>query len=175
MKRNLLIIIVTTLLTIAAFFAAVYYYPIALIADRNSLYVERVGFNQFIHDDIPDDTFRDFVKPSPDLIYSYLVYDISEKPLAIEIPAYDDYWLLQIAATNSDSQAYIGSRTEGKKATKFILHSASQTAFQAPEGFKKVQVQTEKGTFLLRYFVRSQDLVSKIDITRKQIKVYTLE
>ncbi len=150
----------------------VYTIPGRLVAERNDIYVQQAnGYNRFVHNKPADASWREFVKPCPDLMYSYLVFDTGKFAIAVELPGHIDYWVNQMVDDQTNSFAYVGQRTAGSQGVKFVLHSDQTPKFETPAGFQSIKSPSVTGTFLLRYLVRSPESISQIDALRKQIRV----
>jgi len=130
------------------------------------------GHNRFVHVARPDANFRQIVKPSPDLLYSTLVFDVTQHAIAVEIPPFDDYWVNQVVAMNTDSVAYIGRRNQPSGATtRFVVYAPPTPAFDVPEGYQKVFSPTAIGVFLLRFLIRDDASLETIEVVRQKICV----
>jgi len=153
----------------------IYTIPARRVAERNAVYLEQAGgYNRFVHKSLPDASWKEFVRPSPDLLYSYLVFDTRKSALLVEIPGYNDYWVNQMVDDETDSFAYVGKRSSGSNDVRFVLYSDKTPAFQVPEGYLSFKSPSPTGTFLLRYLVRSPVGLEKIETLRRQIKVKTI-
>ena len=172
MKINFRYIIGTLVIAFAVWVYGIYTMPERKLAERNEIYLQQAnGYNKFVHKNVADASWREFVKPCPDLIYSYLVFDTRNSAIAVEMPGYNDYWVNQMVDDQTDSFAYVGQRTSGNKDVKFVLYSDDTPPFETPDGFKPFKSPSPTGTFLLRYLVKSPATVSQIDKRRKQIRV----
>lgn len=172
MKINFRYIAGTLIIAFAVWAYGIYTMPERKVAERNETYLKQAnGFNKFVHQKLSDASWREFVKPCPDLLYSYLVFDTRNSAIAVEIPGYNDYWVNQMVDDQTDSFAYVGQRTAAGEDVKFILYSDGTPTFKTPDGYKAYKSPSPTGTFLLRYLVRSPDDVSMLDALRKKIKV----
>lgn len=172
MKINFRYIAGTLVVAFAVWAYGIYTMPERKVAERNETYLKQAnGFNKFVHQKLSDSSWKEFVKPCPDLLYSYLVFDTRNSAIAVEIPGYNDYWVNQMVDDQTDSFAYVGQRTSGSKDVKFVLFSDDTPPFQTPDGFQSYKSPSPTGTFLLRYLVRSPEAVSTLDPLRKKIKV----
>jgi len=173
MKKKLGLFFFSLLFTMALLWAGVLATPGYLVNKRNQEYlIQADGYNNFYHQDLPDDKFKAFVTPSPDLLYSYLVFNTENSALAVEIPPYNDFWVNQMVDDNTDSFAYVGHKTGSSTSIKFLLYSDDTPPFDPPEGFRIIKSPSTIGTFLLRYLVRTQDDIPHLETIRRSIKVY---
>ncbi len=160
---------VTALVVLLSAAALVGGYPHRQMAMATEGMGERAGGpNRFYHEVLPDASWRTIVRPSPDLVYSALAYDLRTGPLVIELPGHDDYWVLQFVADNTDSWAYVGSRTHGRAPVHIALAHGDQAL---PAGMDGYRSPSPTGALILRYLVRGKDEFREIDRKRRTIKV----
>jgi hypothetical protein len=163
-------------LFIAVVFAlyGIYTMPSRLLKEQNEEYLRKAGgYNIFVHLPRADAQWDGFVAPSPDLMYSILVFNIREHPLVVEFPPFPGYWVNQMVADNTDSFAYIGSRTEGDRGVKILLYSDTTPSFKSLEGIRMFKSPSLTGTLLLRYLIKSDDDLKKIEDIRSTIRAYS--
>ncbi|MBU3915890.1 DUF1254 domain-containing protein [bacterium] len=92
----------------------------------------------------------------------------------VEISQYNDYWVNQMVADNTDTFAYVGYQTKSEGPVQFVLYSDNTPPFKTPEGYQRVKSPSTIGTFLLRYLVRAPEDIPHIETIRRSIKVSTL-
>ena len=100
-----------------------------------------------------DATSRRVVMPSPDLLYSLCVYDLSKGPLRITAqPALQTYWSVALYADNSDNFFVQNDRQTGKGAVDLWLVSegANAAAPPVPAGSRVVVSPSRRGLLLMR-------------------------
>jgi len=176
MRRTLAYVMVAVALASLVGGFRIHSMPKRLMAERTDVYlVQAGGYNKFVHKNLPDASWREFVSPSPDLLYSYLVFDTARAPVAIEIPAYDDYWINQMVDDRTDTFGYVGHDTSKSGMAQFIVYSDATPAFDVPEGFSTFKSPTPSGLFLLRYLVRTPDAIDRINATRQKIRVWEVK
>ena len=176
MRRTLAYVMVALAIALLVGSFRIYSLPKRLMAERTYVYLEQAGgYNRFVHQRLPDASWREFVSPSPDLMYSYLVFDTARAPVAIEIPAYDDYWINQMVDDRTDTFGYVGHDTSRSDVSKFVVYSDATPAFDVPEGFSAFKSPSPTGVFLLRYLVRAPDSIDRINATRQKIRVWEMK
>jgi hypothetical protein len=176
MNRKIFYILGCLAIAAAVAVHGIYTMPTKLMLEKNEYYREKAGgMNLFLHQGLPDGSWTGFVRPCPDLMYSYLVFDLRDKPLAVELPGYDDYWVIQMAASNTDNFAYFGHRTQGPEPARLMLYHGQNPDARPPRGFQAIESPTGTGTLLLRYLVRTKADVPKIEAVRQQVKAYSLD
>jgi len=80
------------------------------------------GFNQFDHKQAllgPESTF--VVGPNNDTLYSFGWLDVGTEPMVLSLPDFDRYFVLQIVDIYTYNVEYIGSRTTGNDAGKWLF------------------------------------------------------
>ena len=100
-----------------------------------------------------DATSRRVVMPSPDLLYSLCVYDLSKGPLRITArPALDTYWSVALYADNSDNFFVQNDRQTGKAALDLwlVAEGANASAPAVPAGARVVVSPSRRGLLLMR-------------------------
>ncbi len=174
--RNLLYLSVVLASATATSAYQIHTMPGRLQAERNAFFVEQAGgTNRFYHGPPADASWNAFVRPCPDLLYSYAAFDIRRAPLAIELPGHEDYWVLQMVADDTASFAYVGDRTEGSRPAKVLLTSDDTPPCSPPDGFKLFRSPSPTGTLLLRYLIRSPDSLGLLENLRASIRIHPLE
>lgn len=96
---------------------------------------------------------RDIVLPSPDLLYSVCVFDVSQGPVRVTAhPQLKNYWSIALYAANSDNFFVINDRKAGDKPVDLWLVSegANQEGQKVPEGSSVVVTPSKQGFLLMR-------------------------
>ncbi len=168
MKRFLGIALLTCGVVLAAVYAVVIFYPHYKMAEAMDGIIERAGgANRFVFEPLPDATWRTIVKPSPDLAYGAMTYDLTEGPLVIEAPALAGYWSLQFVDDKTNSFGYAGSRMAGDSVPKIRLSRGENARGNATS----LKSPSNRGIVIVRYLVREPAHFGPIDRLRRQIRV----
>ncbi len=176
MKKNIFAIIISTFVTLGLIVLLIQATPSYLMKNRIKVYVQEAGdVNQFYHQQLPDASFEAFVSPSPDLLYSYLVFDISKAALLVEFPIHNDFWVNQMVDDNTDSFAYVSYETAENRPIKIVLFNHNSPKFEAPDDAKLIEAPSETGVFLLRYLVRDRRDLSEMEAIRRLVKLVELK
>ncbi|MGI9134075.1 MAG: DUF1254 domain-containing protein [Rhodoferax sp.] len=94
---------------------------------------------------------RSVVMPSPDLLYSVCVYDVSDGPLRVQArPNWPDYWSIALYAANSDNFFVLNDRQAGLNAVDLWLVAQGANTATAPPGAQVVVVPSHQGFLLMR-------------------------
>jgi uncharacterized membrane protein len=123
--------------------------------------------NKIIHEPPITSDFRKVVMPSPDLLYSACIYDLSEGALLIKaVVPEDTYWSVSFYASNTDNYFVINDRSVEKREVKLLLVSGEK--HPEIEGAKLVISPTEKGIVIFRIFIPSEDRLDELIAIQKQ-------
>jgi uncharacterized membrane protein len=160
-------LIFTLALAAAIHWAAVAYAP-DIIMSRAMTVMGAKGVNTITHTDRATAASRAIVKPSPDLLYSHCVYDLSRQPLKITTAApTDTYWSVALYASNTDN-FYVLNDTEAKGLpATIILVGQGQTVPAQPEGTIIVAAPTPKGVVLFRTLINNDAREPELDRMRR--------
>ena len=83
-----------------------------------------------------------------ELLYSIAVFDLSAGPLCVSMPAYDDYWSMQVLSEDADNVAW-RSGMGGESAQQFVLDAPA------------------RGVVVLRWLVRNETDRARVDALRR--------
>lgn len=120
------------------------------------------GPNRALHAPRADARARAVVRPSPDLLYTACVFDVSERPLRITAPVQDSYVSVSgFAADTSNffalNDSQVPSAPGGRK--RFDLVIAGAGAADVPAGARAVIAPSPRGLILFRSLItRDADL-----------------
>lgn len=128
--------------------------------------VEAGGVNKATYPDRATAAARGIVRPSPDLLYTACVYDVSDRPLKLTSPVPDTYWSLSTFAANTDNFFVVNDREVRGKRIEIIL-AANENAASEP-GVPLIVAPSTRGIVLFRSLVPSEEAAADIDMLRKQ-------
>ncbi len=110
---------------------------------------------------------RDVVRPSPDILYSICIYDVSKKPLLITCPLPEGYWSASFYADNTDNFFVINDRQARSNPVQLLLVGKNNTATELANAIT-VKAQSDRGLVLIRMLVPDENaLPSLIDVQQK--------
>lgn len=117
---------------------------------------------------------RGIVRPSPDLLYSTCVFDVSEQPLRItaDVPP-DTYWSLSMFAANTDNFFKVNDR-EAKGEHLDLVLAAAGDPVALPPGAKLVETPTFRGIVLTRTLVDDDGRLATLDEARRSFRCVPL-
>ena len=124
--------------------------------------------NEMIH--MPPTTARSraVVRPSPDLLYSAIIYDVSRAPLRITAAVPESYWSISFFANNTDNYFVENDHDIGASSAEFLLVGKGQHV--EPGTARLVEAQSSKGAILLRSLVRDPTSVEALIAVQKQAR-----
>ncbi len=154
----------TLVLAAGVHYAAVLIYPRAMMSYVEGKILKRSGKNSLYHGSPPTPKDRIVVAPSPDLIYSSGVFDVSEAPLRITAPQTGSYMSLSLYAANSDNFFALNDHQIEGEGFDIVLAGPS-----APDpgikGARLVRAPSLTGIILIRYFAgegtRGEEIASR--------------
>lgn len=154
--------------------AAIRYAPDMIMSRVMSRMGER-GVNTIAHGERATAASRAIVKPSPDLLYSTCVYDLTRLPLKVTTAApTDTYWSVALYASNTDNFFVLNDlQTKGQPAT-IVLVDKGQSLPPQPEGVIVVAAPTPKGVVLFRTLVNDDAREAELDQQRRAAKCEAL-
>jgi uncharacterized membrane protein len=114
---------------------------------------------------------RSVVRPSPDLIYSAICFDVSKGPLRItaKVPA-DTYWSTSGFATNTDNFFVVNDKQAKSNPAEILL---VRRGMQIPDaGNAQVVISpSDKGIVLIRYLIPSDDKYQELANVQNEASV----
>jgi uncharacterized membrane protein len=140
------------------------YPPIAVRAYFTGIDREAGGTHRIMHGPIPDASYRQIVKPSPDLLYSTFTYDLGEGPVRLRLPEHDGPWVAQVMDASGNSVGYL-RRGDERAVIALDAHPIEG------EDETVVRVSHERGAVLVRYLVERPAQVAELERKRRTIEV----
>jgi uncharacterized membrane protein len=132
------------------------------------------GTNTLRHGSRPTSADRVVVLPSPDLVYSIGVFDLSSGPLRITAPASQSYMSLSLYAANTDNFFVMNDRqAEGGKFDLILVGPGASDP--GVEGVRLVRSPSQTGIILFRFFAPEGAPLDEIDALRRQIACTVLQ
>lgn len=111
------------------------------------------GINRPLSTLPPTHRSRSIVKPSPDLVYTSCVFDISAGPVLVSGTPSPDYWSVALYAANSDNFHVVNDRQVIASKTAFIIADAKRRPVIPAQHrwLPVVEPPTTNGIVLFRY------------------------
>jgi uncharacterized membrane protein len=113
---------------------------------------KQMSYNQLIVNQVPDETSRTVVRPSPDLLYASCIYNLQDGPLVIEAPVPVRYWSMQFYQMNTDNYAGITNQRDERERVGSVVKVTLIGADDSPDDYtgEVIQSPTQRGMVLLR-------------------------
>jgi uncharacterized membrane protein len=108
------------------------------------------------------------VRPSPDLLYSLAVFDLSGGPIRITAPVLDSYVSLSLYAGNTDNFFVTNDRRLDGPGFDLTLVGPLDPQ-PVVEGSLVVRAPTETGVIVFRYFTGDGSRADEIRSVRREI------
>jgi uncharacterized membrane protein len=120
---------------------------------------DRAGWNVALPSGRPDHTSRGIVRPSPDLLYTVCLFDVSRGPVILTAPVQDSYVSLSGFAANTDNffainDSQVAPDAEGRKRFDAVLLGSVKGSASIPDDATVVAAPTDRGIVLFRSLVR---------------------
>jgi uncharacterized membrane protein len=160
----------TLVLAAVIHWAAVAYAP-DLIMSRAMSAIGTRGTNVITHGERATAASRRIVKPSPDLLYSQCVFDVSRRPLKITTAAPSNtYWSVAFYAANTDNFFVLNDTQAKAQPATIVLMGPGQTVPPQPEGTRIVTAPTTRGIVLFRTLIDDDAREADLDQQRRAAK-----
>lgn len=147
-------------------FAFVYAYPYIVVTSSYFATKNEVKVNEAYHQRPIDASFKKVVMPSPDIIYSACVYDISKSDLLIEakVPKFT-YWSASFYSISTDNFFTINDRMVKDDRITLIL-----TSDKSCRAENCVASPSDRGIVIFRIFIPDQSLIPSLLEFQKSIE-----
>jgi uncharacterized membrane protein len=147
-----------------AHLAALFFVPRAVFTSVVGRPFEGQGTNQLGHRELPKPGMGAW-GPSPDLLYSKCVYDVSAGPVRITTPVPETYWSMSVYAANTDLVAVVNDRELPERRLDAVLALAGQPT---PEGVRVIRVPMARGAAFFRTLVTDPAREAPLDALRRE-------
>ncbi len=112
---------------------------------------------------------REVVRPSPDLLYSICLYDVSKYPLRFTALVPDSYWSVSGFASNTDNFFAINGQQIKSNPAEVLLVGKDMSYEDVDVGNAEVMVApSDKGIVLFRVLIASADELDELMKVQKQ-------
>jgi uncharacterized membrane protein len=130
--------------------------------DRATALRSRAGWNTALPARRADASSRTIVKPSPDLLYTACLFDLSEAPLQLTGPVTDSYASLSGFADNTDNFFAINDSSlvadaTGRKFFNVVLRHPDTPETPLPAAATLVESPSTRGIVLFRTLIPGED------------------
>ena len=117
-----------------------------------------VQYNEWLHvRELQSAKVKSGGSPNVDTLYSTAFYQLATGPLVLSVPAINDrYYTIQFVDSNLSNVAYIGIRTTGADAGRYLLAGPDWEGTPA-EGIELLRLPTNEGFMAMRILVDGPD------------------
>ena len=125
------------------------------------------GTNAILHAPRPTWRSHGVVRPSPDLLYSICVYDLSAADGAVRVHTHDmpeTYWSVSAFDANTNNFYALNDRQAKAGAADFLLIAPGKFAEAGP--LPVVAAPTNRGIVLFRTLINDERHIAEIDAAR---------
>jgi len=122
------------------------------------------GINALGHRELPKPGMGAW-GPSPDLLYSKCLYDVSNGPVRITTPVPESYWSMSVYAVNTDYVTVVNDRDLPDHRLDAVFALAGQAT---PDGVRVIRVPTARGVALFRTLVADPSREAPLDALRRE-------
>jgi uncharacterized membrane protein len=169
MIRNwLLPAIVGLAMAIAAYQGTLLATPYVLMSAAMKKIGAQAPVNSFRFGEPSTPDNQPIVRPSPDLVYSSCVFDVSDGPVLIDVPAVpDSYWSVSIFDARTDVAKVISVRENADKPARIVLHHKDMQLEMVPN-YEPVALKYNKGIALIRILLKDPAQYAAVDAIRRK-------
>jgi len=159
MKKGMKRIIATLALAVVFHLAAVAVLPRAIMTfvSWKARQIYNAPVNSAIHPPRVTADQQSIVMPCPDLLYTLCVYDVSQNPLRIKVPApQDTYFSVAMYAANTDNFFIVNDQQLLKDGREILLIKKGGRV-PGSEKDRVVEAPTAQGIILCRTLIAEED------------------
>lgn len=127
--------------------------------------VAKYPVNELFHMPPTNSESRSVVRPSPDLLYSACLYDVSERPLRIHAILPGSYWSISFFANNTDNFFVMNDAQIGGREAEFVLVGKGRAMPAGPGTV--VEAQSDRGVVLIRMLVERPEAIEDLISVQK--------
>jgi len=160
-------VLATFLFAVIVHIALVSYIPYKAMDTVMNVRFKDLPRNTMVSSPPTTEQSRNVVRPSPDILYSICMYDVSKKPLLFTCHLPDGYWSASFYADNTDNFFVINDR-QAKAKTVEILLVGKNMSVPDPGKTIIVKAQSDKGLALIRMIVPDEKSLPGLIEVQKQ-------
>jgi uncharacterized membrane protein len=163
-------LVLVVILSAGFHYAAVTLLP-SVIMSRVMSTIDPSGKGTIKFGERPTAAARAIVRPSPDLLYSTCIFDVTNTAYRVVTAApTDTYWSVAFYADNTDNFYVLNDHQANGKPATIMLIGKGQTLPPQPEGTIVISAPTNRGLVLFRTLINDDARLAEIDGQRRQSK-----
>lgn len=148
--------------------SAVYFLPIYIVSVAHSRMTASVGVNTIAHGPRVDETARQVVRASPDLLYSICAYDLSDGPVRFSAPMPEDTYA-SLSFYHADSSNFYTQNDRAVADGRFDLTLAKDPSqMSSGDEGRMVLAPGPKGIALFRTLITDESAFDRLDAARRE-------
>lgn len=125
------------------------------------------GSNAWLHAERVTPQSQEVVRSSPDLAYSACAWDLSDGPVRISAPSWDDYFSVSLY-DNRSVNFFVANHRDSAEGVEVLLATAKQAAdLSGTAGVLTVTAPSPTGVALLRYLAPTPPAFARADAVRR--------
>jgi uncharacterized membrane protein len=169
-RRWVLPFLIGGVVTYGAWHATLLATPFALMHAAMTKIGARGPENQFAFGALATAANQPIVRPSPDLLYSTCVFDVSKGPLLVDVePVPGTYWSVSVFDARTDVATVLSDRDTSGKSARLLLHRDDFQVEFTP-GYTHVPLKYSKGILLIRILLTDQSRFAEADAIRRKAR-----
>ncbi len=158
----------TLVLAALVHWATVYFLPIVIVSTAHSRIAAQAGSNIIAHGPRVDETARQVVRPSPDLLYSICAFDLSEGPVRFTAPVPEGTYA-SLSFYGLDSTNFYAESDRSAAGDRFdVILVAEGTQPPSGDGSHIVLAPGAKGIALFRTLITDEIAFPRLDAARRE-------
>ena len=167
-RKWLFPILVGLIVAVITWHATLVATPFVLMAKAMDVISGGAPVNQFGFSALATADNQPIVRPSPDLVYSTCVFDVTDGPVLIDVPSVpDSYWSVSIFDSRTDVAKVVSVRENGDKPARLALHQ-EEMQLEMVSGYDPVALKYDKGIVLIRILLTDPTRYAAIDAIRRK-------
>ncbi len=163
MKRYVAVLVLTAILAHVVVVALIPH--LVMFAYFTKMKSADIEVNRVYHVPPINASFREVVLPSPNLLYSYCIYDVSKGAVFVraEVPE-GTYWSVSFYDSATNNFFTLNDRDVGEEARILLVKELGQ---MKEMNATVVKAKSEKGLILFRIFIPDESVIPYLDKVRR--------
>jgi uncharacterized membrane protein len=150
--------------------ATIWLMPRVLLAGMTTaMQIDGTSLNELVHPSRRTAEDRTIVRPSPDMLYSICLYDLSGGPIRIATATMPDtYWSLSGFAANTDNFFIVNDRQAGGRPVDILINHLGQGRAQGASS-ADFYSPSMRGVILLRMVIENDLELPALEAARRGV------
>ncbi len=146
-------------------------YVVMTVAKKKLMEREKIGVNEVAYKDLITEDERVVIRPSPDLLYSGMIFDVSKAPLMVSASVEEGkYWALNFYDMETNNFGIFDDRKITDGDFKIIL-AHKDAEIKNPQGYKVLRSPDSTGVMLNRIVVPDRSVLDEYQKLQHTLKV----